>query len=57
MSKNIINLRKLLISNPHNVRFARYKFVSKMLSMDDAILDVGCGEGFLLSIIQNFVNQ
>ena len=48
MSKNIINLRKLLLSNPlmATVRFARYKFVSKMLSMDDAILDVGCGEGF-----------
>ena len=48
MSKNIINLKKLLLSNPlmATVRFARYKFVSKMLSMDDAILDVGCGEGF-----------
>ena len=39
------------------VNFARYKFVSKMLSMDDAILDVGCGDGFSAFIIQNFVNQ
>jgi len=48
MSKNnYLTFKKILVSNPlmATVKLSRYKFVSKMLTNDDEIIDVGCGGG------------
>ena len=48
MSKNnYLTFKKILLSNPlmATVKLSRYKFVSKMLTNDDEIIDVGCGGG------------
>jgi len=41
------NLSKSFMVNPlmSTIKLARFKFVSKMLSQKDTVLDLGCGNG------------
>ncbi len=42
------SLERDFISNPlmSAIKLARYKFVAKMLSLNDVVLDLGCGNGY-----------
>lgn len=48
MIQNDITFKKLILSDPlmATIKLSRYKFVSKMLDINDEIIDVGCGGGF-----------
>ena len=39
--------REWLIENPlmTTIKYSRYKFVAKMISSNDVVLDLGCGTG------------
>jgi 2-polyprenyl-3-methyl-5-hydroxy-6-metoxy-1,4-benzoquinol methylase len=49
----------MYVSDPKMLSFvgARYKFVSKMLSGFDTVLEVGCGDGFGAPIVASAVKQ
>ena len=46
-------------NNPRDLlfNFARYKFVSKMLSGKDKVLEVGCGDTFSARLVQAEINE
>lgn len=46
-------------NNPRDLlfNFARYKFVSKMLSGKDKVLEVGCGDTFSARLVQQEINE
>ena len=47
------------MDNPKHIAFvaSRYKFVAKMLSGKDAVLEVGCGDGFGVPFVAGEIGQ
>lgn len=45
--KNYMGQNKWTLENPlmTTIKYARYKFISKMITKNDVVLDVGCGTG------------
>ena len=54
-----IRANSMYQNNPRDLVFnlARYKFVSKMLSGKDKVLEVGCGDTFAARVVQQEVNE
>ncbi len=57
--QNQFSLDRDFLQNPlmAGVKLARYKFVAKMLSSDDVVLDLGCGNGYSTHFFSTFAKS